>query len=180
MIAAYSHVKVTVMENVKRLLPNPDNQKQLIGTLVGVDGENRPLVDFESNSSNKPIPALSLINFPSSTKAWFHFPIPALINLVGNNNQPIIVGLIHEQLFSHPGQEIQTDNTNIEMPIEEYTQHKLNADFINIEGNDEIQFNCGKSSLSLKKNGQIIIKGEDITNRARSNNKIRGGSVKIN
>ena len=95
-------------------------------------------------------------------------------NIEGTNNPPIIVGILHEHLFSEPtlkqAPEIQPDKKTQE----------LKADLINIEGNEEIQFHCGKSSLSLKKNGQVVIKGENITNRARGNNKIKGASVLIN
>ena len=163
------------MENVKRLLPQLTTERQLIGTLTGVDDNNRPLVEFADNPINQPIPAMSLIAFPASAKAWLSFPIPVLINLIGDDLQPVIVGLLHEQLFTSPGHDQAPSHRSAE-----YSHHQLNADFINIEGHDEIQFNCGKSSLSLKKNGQIIIKGDNITNRARGSNKIRGGSVKIN
>lgn len=163
------------MENVKRLLPLPSTERQLVGTLVGVDDHNRPLVRFAEDPLQQSIVALSLVSFPASAKAWLRFPVAVLVNLVGDSCQPVIVGLLHEQLFTSPGHDRVSDS-----PSPEYSHHKLNADFINIEGNDEIQFNCGKASLSLKKNGHVIIKGENITNRARKNNKIRGASVQVN
>ena len=169
------------MENVKQLLTNTDSNplnqtyaRQLIGTLVAVDSNNQPLVDYDDNPANTPIRATSLILLPINQKASLEFPLKVLITLIDEKSPPIIVGIVHEQPFSHV---IEQDTTRMGT---ENNCHEISADFIHVQGNEEIQFNCGKSSLSLKKDGQVIIKGENITNRARGNNKIKGASVKIN
>jgi hypothetical protein len=49
-----------------------------------------------------------------------------------------------------------------------------------LEAKDEVLLRCGESSLSMRKDGKIVLKGRTITSRASRTNKIRGGSVAIN
>ncbi len=51
---------------------------------------------------------------------------------------------------------------------------------VNIEAKNEIILKCGKSSITLQKNGQITLKGTNLVSRASSVNKLKGGSVSIN
>ena len=49
-----------------------------------------------------------------------------------------------------------------------------------IEAEEEMILCCGKSSITLKKNGKIILRGTDLVSRSSGGNKIRGATVKIN
>jgi hypothetical protein len=49
-----------------------------------------------------------------------------------------------------------------------------------IDGLDEIVIRCGKSSITLRRNGRIIIRGTYVETRAEGVNRIKGGSVQIN
>lgn len=44
----------------------------------------------------------------------------------------------------------------------------------------EISLRCGKASLTLSANGDIVIRGNNVTSRASHTNRIRGGNVQIN
>ncbi len=121
--------------------------------------------------------ALTLHAFPASSASWFSFPCPVLLSFIDNDIQrPVIIGFIHDRLFNRPGQDTEIDA----LVTDHYQSHTLTSNFIRLQGKDEIQLECGKSSLSLKRDGQVIIKGEKITNRARRVNKIKGANVKIN
>jgi hypothetical protein len=48
------------------------------------------------------------------------------------------------------------------------------------DAKDEIQLRCGKSSVTLRKDGKIEIKGTQIVSRASGVNRIKGASVAIN
>jgi hypothetical protein len=45
---------------------------------------------------------------------------------------------------------------------------------------DEILLECGASSILLRKDGKIVLKGTQIVSRASGRHKIRGSSVQIN
>lgn len=49
-----------------------------------------------------------------------------------------------------------------------------------IEGYDEIELRCGEATITLRRNGKIIISGARVETRSRGVNRIKGGSVKIN
>jgi hypothetical protein len=48
------------------------------------------------------------------------------------------------------------------------------------EAADEITIACGKSSITLRRDGRVVIKGTELVSRASGTNKIRGAAVKIN
>jgi hypothetical protein len=53
-------------------------------------------------------------------------------------------------------------------------------DTIKVRANEEIQFRCGKASLTLRRDGVVIVRGEQVISRAAKKNRITGGSVQIN
>ena len=51
---------------------------------------------------------------------------------------------------------------------------------LDLEASDEIRLTCGKSSLVMRRDGTVIVRGVKIVSRASQSNKIRGGTVSIN
>ena len=51
---------------------------------------------------------------------------------------------------------------------------------VHITAETKIELRCGRSSLSMSKDGKIVLKGEELVSRARRVNKIKGAAVKIN
>jgi uncharacterized protein (DUF2345 family) len=51
---------------------------------------------------------------------------------------------------------------------------------VTITADKNITLICGKSSLTLRRDGKIITKGTNILSRATATNKIKGGSVAVN
>jgi len=49
-----------------------------------------------------------------------------------------------------------------------------------LQGDDEVVLRCGKASITLRRNGKIVIRGAYLVSRAEGTNRIRGGSVQIN
>ena len=49
-----------------------------------------------------------------------------------------------------------------------------------IDANEGLTLRCGQGSITLRKDGKILIQGLDIVSRAKRNLKIKGGSVHIN
>ncbi len=80
----------------------------------------------------------------------------------GNVALPIIVGVIRERVDT------------LELKQDSAKQKLL------LESDDELTLVCGKSSITLRGDGRVIVKGAEILSRASGTNKIRGASVKIN
>ena len=51
---------------------------------------------------------------------------------------------------------------------------------IMIEAGDEITLKCGEASITITRDGKIVIRGEHILSRAKGTQRIKGGSVAIN
>ena len=66
----------------------------IIGSLVAVDNEHRPLVDFAENVSNAPLLALTTVEIH---KKYIGRQV-ALLFANGNPKSPVIMGLIHSPL----------------------------------------------------------------------------------
>ena len=49
-----------------------------------------------------------------------------------------------------------------------------------IEAKKNLTLKCGDGSITLRKDGKILIKGKDLVSQARRTNRIKGGSVAIN
>lgn|GEM_PF-553735 len=51
---------------------------------------------------------------------------------------------------------------------------------VNITGQEEIILQCGEASITLRKDGKIVIRGKSLLNRASGVNRIMGASVQVN
>ena len=49
-----------------------------------------------------------------------------------------------------------------------------------IEGQEEVVLKCGEASITLKRDGKLILRGAYVETHAKGVNRIKGGSVKIN
>ena len=49
-----------------------------------------------------------------------------------------------------------------------------------IEAKKELTLRCGDSVIQLRRDGKLLVKGVEVVSRAKSTNKIKGGSVQIN
>ncbi len=49
-----------------------------------------------------------------------------------------------------------------------------------LDAEDEIVLRCGEASLTLRRNGRVVVRGAYVETRAKGVNRIKGGSVQIN
>ena len=88
----------------------------------------------------------------------------------GNPEKPIVLGLLADPL-----EEVIAVSED-----QEPKEILLDGKRITLEAQDEIQLKCGEGSITLRKDGKIIIKGTHLLSRAIGPNRIKGGSVQIN
>jgi|SRR6516165_5154306 hypothetical protein len=134
-----------------------------VGQLVAISEDDEPLVEFAGNESG-PIPArfLEAVDLSQS-----RLGIAVLLLFEqGNPLRPIIVGNVLNTLATRKE---ETGRTAL-----------LDDQRLLIEAKNEIELKCGNSSILLKKDGKLILRGAEITSRASGVNRIRGAAVKIN
>lgn len=145
---------------VARSIPESTFPSALIGRVTGYESERGVLVDFPGNTAG-PCPARLLINISIEAlrRAADEGCPAALIFENGDPSLPLIVGLV------------QTPSTR---------EARVDGERIVLTGEEEIELRCGEASISLRKDGKLIIRGAYVETRAKGTNRIKGGSVQIN
>lgn len=49
-----------------------------------------------------------------------------------------------------------------------------------LDAQDEVVLRCGEASITLRRNGRVVIRGTYVETRSQGVNRIKGGSVQIN
>lgn len=128
-----------------------------VGRVVEVTTTGELLVDFPGNESG-PIRARMAMASPLET------PDQAVLLVFENGDMglPIIAGAIRETNGATPPTRSRDRNEVV------------------LEASKQLTLVCGKSSITLRSDGRVIIKGAEILSRASGTNKVRGASVAIN
>jgi hypothetical protein len=167
-----------------------------MGWLVGADGAGLPRVDFEGNAAG-PLVARRTVPLPPELLqgAATHPQRVVLMFENGDPRLPLIVGLeqassatpMLDAMLSEPDSEPTAEPESTEAasaeaastelaPVEAHVDGKR----VTIEGADEVVLKCGQASITLRRNGKVIIKGTYVETHSTGINRIKGGSVQVN
>jgi len=123
-----------------------------IGRVIRVDANGQVFVDFRDNQQG-PIGARV-----ATAGELIAAGQPVLLLFEeGNPSLPVVAGVVRENLHQ---QEPKSS--------------------LRLEAANEITIVCGKSSITLRKDGRILLRGTELVSRASGSNKIRGATVQIN
>jgi hypothetical protein len=89
----------------------------------------------------------------------------------GDRSRPIIVGFI-ETLQPDPEPAVDNKAPLIEADVD--------GKRVRVTAQDEIILECGPASVTLRRNGRVIIRGTYVETRSEGTNRIKGGQVQIN
>jgi hypothetical protein len=136
------------------------------GWIVGIGPNGEPRVDYEGNRAG-PLAARTIVEIPPSLPGEKR---PALLIFDSNDpRQPVILGLLRRSV-----------SPDIEARLPGRPVAEVDGRRLVLEGTDEVVLRCGKASITLRRNGRVVIRGAQIETRAAGANKVRGGSVQIN
>jgi hypothetical protein len=82
--------------------------------------------------------------------------------LNGDPRSPVIVGALWNHVDDAP------------------VRASVDGKRISLKGHDEIVLECGNASITLRRNGRLIIKGALVETVSEGTNRIKGGQVRIN
>jgi hypothetical protein len=146
-----------------------------LGRIIDVSEEGQIIIDYAGNILG-PLPARFIsIGGDQGAASFMKDAQVMLIFEHDNPRLPIIVGLVQDRL--------QRAKTTVVLELDREAKREVVVDKQKktiIEAKEEIELRCGKSSLVLKENGKVVIKGIEIVSRAARTNKIKGASVSIN
>jgi hypothetical protein len=89
----------------------------------------------------------------------------------GDRSRPIIVGFIETVQASPiatPAEAVQVIDADVD------------GKRVRVTAQDEIVLQCGSASVTLRRNGRVLIRGTYVETRSDGTNRIKGGQVQIN
>ena len=146
-----------------------------IGRIVEITDDRRVLVDFPENRCGRPIEARFVSLGSSPVESFQGAPVLMLFE-DANPSLPIILGPILDRMPSS-GQSGRPKTAGRRVISEQSTTERSIAV---VEATHELLLRCGDSSVTMKRDGKIVLKGRTIVSRASRTNKIRGSSIAIN
>jgi hypothetical protein len=140
----------------------------LAGPIVGwcvAHDERGLLVDFPGNPAG-PVAALAMQTLDLGAVATaIAQRTPALLTFEqGRADRPIVLGLLHD----------------VAAPVPAPALADVDGKRVVLSAEDEIVLQCGRASITLRRNGRVVIRGVEVETRASGVNRIRGGTVAIN
>jgi hypothetical protein len=90
------------------------------------------------------------------------------------SDRPIVVGVIQPPKDAPGSDEPRAEAA--QQPLETL----LDGRRVVLDAQDEIVLRCGEASITLRRNGRVVIRGAYVETRSRGVNRIKGGSVQIN
>ena len=152
----------------------PDATSAHIATIVSLSTDGTPELQLEPGGPVVPA-RLALSATRERIEDAIARCLPAVVLFEGSDrSKPLIVG------FVEPLQ----PQTPVSQPDEAEKNPFVEADVdgkrVRVTAQDEIVLQCGSASVTLRRNGRVIIRGTYVETRSEGTNRIKGGQVQIN
>jgi hypothetical protein len=160
-----------------------------VGRLVPGSAVGALLVDFDG-SAGGPRAARSIVMLDDKT---LHQAIAVRQPVVllfenGDPGLPIVVGLVPAApgaellapLLVAPAAAVPASVARPAPAPAERIEAVVDGKRVVLEGRDEVVLRCGEASITLRRDGKLILRGAYVETHAKGVNRIKGGSVKIN
>jgi hypothetical protein len=145
-----------------------------VGRIVRLTVEGQALVDFPGNPLGA-IAARSVVSAASSSGNHCELNVPVLLVFEnGDPTLPVIVGFVCDSIRASPPEQSMILDTA------RFPDIVVDGKTVVFEASAEIILRCGKSSVTLRNDGRIVIKGSEIVSRSSGVQKIKGASVRLN
>jgi hypothetical protein len=153
----------------------PARRGPRFGWIVGADERGWLLVDFEDNPAG-PLSARSLVPLgrreladaiAQRQGAYLSFEEDDL-------SRPVLIGL-SQPISASPLLDAFLDGRD-----EPGREARVDGKRVVLEGQEEVVLKCGEATITLRRNGKVLIRGLQVETHAAGTNRIKGASVKVN
>ena len=145
-----------------------------LGYLRAIDARGQPLVQWPKGPEH-PRSALSLVAVNEADvgrQVALSFPNGA--------EQPLLLGLV----WSADGEIAQatasTEPDVLGLGVAETMHAEIDGQAVELTAQESIVLRCGKASITLTADGQILLRGAYISSHSTGTQRIKGASVRIN
>ena len=94
----------------------------------------------------------------------------------GDFAKPVIVGLVPSP--QAPDQPSVAASGSKALPLT--VEADVDGRRVKLIAKDELVLECGKASITMRRNGRVVVRGTEVETRAEGANRVRGGQVRIN
>ena len=176
-----------------------DASSVVIATIASLTDEGTPLVDV--GASGLAVPARFVFRATRErieTAIILHQPAVVLFEN-GDASRPLIVGFIEAldpqsqaeraDTAAKPSSEtgamapVGRQSFAMQLPNPEripLVEADVDGKRVRVTAQDEIVLQCGSASVTLRRNGRVIIRGTYVETHSEGTNRIKGGQVRIN
>ena len=164
----------------------------VIGRIAPGSRPDRIAVDFAGNEGG-PVVARSTVALDAGTlgRAARERQGAVLAFEGGDPARPLLLGLVAapspSPLIDGAIEETRRAGTGAARPAAapaarggRQVEARLDGKYVVLEAEEEIVLRCGDASITLRKDGRLVVRGAYVETRATGVNRIKGGAVKIN
>jgi uncharacterized protein (DUF2345 family) len=136
-----------------------------IGTLIGFkDHGNTPLILYGGQPGTAALTAVSTVALDGT-----HIGRNVVMSFEnGEPDRPVILGLVRTEM----GRALRAEPGQVSVDAD--------GERLLISAQRELVLRCGNASITLTKNGKVLITGTYVSQRSTGTMRIKGGSVQIN
>jgi Domain of unknown function (DUF6484) len=136
----------------------------VVGELLGIRDNCTPLVSYPKQPRTAAIAARTIVDL----RAVHVGRQVVLIFEDGDPERPIVIGALRA-----------SDNVPFETRPGQIDVESDGARLI-VSAKDELVLRCGDASITLTKEGKVLVQGRYVSSRSSGVNRIKGGTVEIN
>jgi hypothetical protein len=129
-----------------------------LGRIVTVEASGLPLVTVDGDPVTEPDRAAATV--PVTER---NVGSSVTLLLPSDGSPPIVNGVVRAAA-----------------PVADGVQVVLDGERLLLEADREIVLQCGKSSITLTREGKVVIRGADLLEASTGRHRIKGGTVEIN
>lgn len=147
----------------------PQDVDAVTGHLEGIDDEGRLL--FREEGGTSCVPVAIGVDLPDDTLVQAaNLGRRALVIRTGETTpRPVLIGLVRERVSSAA---MDREGTPLQATVD--------GEKVRLTAETQIELKCGKSRITLHKDGRIEVSGTYLLNRSRGPLKLKGATVEIN
>jgi hypothetical protein len=147
-----------------------------VGVLADIAG-GAPWVEFPG--SGGPVRARSMVPLEPAAVAGGARPEVVLLFEEGDAARPIVAGLLEPEVATPALDAVLADReTARRAGLPEIAE--VDGERVVLEGKEEVVLRCGDASITLRRDGRIVVRGQYVETHAAGTNRIKGATVKIN
>jgi hypothetical protein len=159
-----------------RIERTADFSGHVIGRIVAVSEEEQATVDFPGNPGG-PVLARSILDAAAAPLAERGALVGTKVVLLfedGDPALPIICGVVSDRL-----------RPKASVPVVKLEKGAVRDVLVDgrqlvFDAEQQILLRCGKSSVLLRRDGKVVVRGTNLLSRSSGPNKIKGGSIDLN